>query len=149
METFESVLKEKRATFEKSLMEFSKEYNQKVDQLRNRIDEKKKKAPISTHDETFINFLREDEKEIEELFGMLQVLVKKEELLGAYPTEGEKLENCKKDLEPLIHYFIFLAESKEVALNDLCEIRNMDFAKLGLFVERATDVFENHVPKVT
>lgn len=148
METFESVLKEKRATFEKSLFEFSKDYNNKVDQLRNRVDDKRKRAPLLTHDETFIGLLKGDEKEIEELFGMLQVLVKKEELLGAYPTEGEKLENCQKDLEPLIQYFIFLSESKEVALNDLCEIRNMDFAKLGLFVERTTDVFENHVPKV-
>lgn len=148
METFESVLKEKRATFEKSLMEFSKDYNNKVDSLRNRIDEKRKKAQLSTHDETFVGHLKEDEKEINELFSMLQILVKKEELLGAYPTEGEKLENCKKDLEPLIYYFTFLAESKEVALNDLCEIRHMDFNKLGQFVERTIDVFENHVPKV-
>jgi hypothetical protein len=148
METFESVLKEKRVTFEKSLMEYSKDYNNKVDQLRNRIDEKRKKAPLSTHDETFIGHLKEEEKENLELIVMLQILIKKEELLGAYPTEGERLENCKKDLEPLINYFMFLAESKEVALNDLCEIRNMDFVKLGLFVERATDVFENHVPKV-
>jgi len=148
METFESVLKEKRTIFEKSLMEFSKNYGNKVDQLRSRIDAKRKKASSSMHDENFVIHLKEEEKEIEELFVMWQVLVKKEELLGAYPTEGEKLENCKKDLEPLIAYYIFLAEIQKVQQNEMCEIRNMDFIKLGQFVERTTEVFENHVPKV-
>jgi len=148
METFESVLKEKRTTFEKSLLEYSKEYNNKVDQIRTRIDDKKKRAHHMLMDENFVNTLRDDDKEINELFVMLQILIKKEELLGAYPTEGEKLENCKKDLEPLIQYFTFLGELKEVSMQDLSEIRNMDFTKLGQFVERSTEVIEVYVPKV-
>ena len=32
--------------------------------------------------------------------------------------------------------------------NESSEIKNMDFVKLGQFIERATDCYENHVPKV-
>lgn len=149
METFESVLKEKRATFEKSLQEYAKEYNNRVEQIKTRVEDKRKRATHYFLDEmTYINLLKEDEKEIQEAFNMLHILVKREELLGAYPTEGEKLENCKKDLDPLINYFGFLVELKEINAFDSCEIKNIDFSRIGRFIEKAVDVMENYAPKV-
>jgi len=149
METFESVLKEKRTAFEKSLQEYVKEYNIKVDALRVKIDDKRKKASSGYLEENnFIGYMREDEKEINETITMLQILNRKEELLGAYPTEVEKLENIKKDLEPLIHFYIFLAEMKEIINNESIEVRNLDLNRMAAFVERSTETFEVHVPKV-
>lgn len=149
METFENVLKEKRVLFEKSLLEYQKEYNNRVEALRLRVEEKRKMANLNLHlDGIYMNSLKDDNKEINEMFNLLNILTRKEELIGAYPTEGEKLENIKKDLDPLIMYFNFLVEYKEITQCDFVEIRNLDFSKLQTFCERGTDVMENHAHKV-
>jgi hypothetical protein len=149
METFENVLKAKRVTFEKILLEYQRDYNNRVETLRLKVEEKRKSATQNLHlDGNYINSLKDDSREISEMFLMLSTLSRREELIGAYPTEGEKLENIKKDLDPLIMYFNFLVEYKEIAQCDFIEIKNLDFSKLQIFCERATDVMENYAQKV-
>jgi hypothetical protein len=148
METFEGNLKEKRNIFETQLNKTRSEFNEELKKITQEIQQNRTNANALLLDDNFIFTLTKIEKDIEKAYINLGALVKKEELLGAYPTDDEKLEQCKKDLMPLIYYVQFVNEQKEQMENESLEIKNIDFPKLLAFIERSNDVFEFHVSKV-
>jgi len=148
MENFEGILKDKRNIFETQLNKTRSEFNDQLKRITQEIQQNRTNANALLLDDNFILTLVRIEKDIENAYVNLNALVKKEELLGAYPTDDEKLEQCKKDLMPLIYYVQFVNEQKEQMENESLEIKNIDFPKLMSFIERSNDVFEYHVSKV-
>lgn len=148
METFEINLKDKRNIMETQLNKSRGEYAQLLINIRKEIDDVRDNANAYIIDEYFINKLKEIEKKIGEVNLVLLALIKKEELLGAYPTDDEKLEQCKKDLLPLIYYVSFVNELKEQMENETVEIKYIDFPRLAAFIEKSSDIFEIHISKL-
>jgi len=149
METFEAILKDKRHIFETQLNKTRSEFNEELRKITQEIQHNRSNANTLLLDDNFIVSLLKIEKDIEHAYINLSALVKKEELLGAYPTDDEKLEQSKKDLLPLIYYVQFVNDLKEQMENESVEIKNIDFPKLGSFIEKSNDVFEYHVGKVS
>lgn len=148
METFEGILKDKRNVFETQLNKTRSEFNEELRKITAEIQQNRANANTLLLDDGFVFTLLKIEKDIEGAYVNLHALVKKEELLGAYPTDDEKLEQCKKDLLPLIYYVQFVNELKEQMENESLEIKNIDFPRLQQFIEKSNDVFEYHVGKV-
>jgi hypothetical protein len=148
METFEGILKDKRNIFETQLNKTKSEFNEELRKITTEIQQNRTNANSLLLDDGFVYTLLKIENDIENAYDNLHALVKKEELLGAYPTDDEKLEQCKKDLLPLIYYVQFVNELKEQMENESLEIKNIDFPKLQQFIEKSNDVFEYHVTKV-
>ncbi len=148
METFEGILKDKRNIFETHLNKTRSEFNEALRKITAEIQHNRSNANTLLLDDGFVFTLLKIEKDIEDAYVDLRALVKKEELLGAYPTDDEKLEQCKKDLMPLIYYVQFVNELKEQMENESLEIKHIDFPKLHQFIEKANDVLELHVAKV-
>ena len=112
------------------------------------ISHNKSVANSLLYDESFINALLGIEKDIKTASESLIALIKKEELLGAYPTDDEKLEFARKDLMPMIYFTQFANDLREQLEYETVEIKNIDFNKLIGFIEKSADIFEVHVGKV-
>jgi hypothetical protein len=148
MESFEIKLKEKRVIFESSLNKRRGEYGEQLKKIFSDIQQNKSVANSLLFDEGFIISLLDIEKNIESACETLKALVKKEELLGAYPTDNEKLELARKDLIPLIYFTQFANDLKMQYDNEHLEIKNIDFNKLLTFIEKSSEIFDVHVGKV-
>lgn len=148
MESFETILKDKRNIFETQLNKTRTEFNEELKKITQEIQHNRVNANTLLLDDNFINYLIKIEKDIENAHISLNALIKKEELLGAYPTDDEKLQQSKKDLMPLIYYVNFVNELKEHMEEETLEIKYIDFPRLTSFIEKSNDVLEYHVSKV-
>jgi len=148
MESFEGILKDKRIIFESHLNKRRGEYAEELRKITSDITHNKSVANSLLYDEGFLNALLLIEKDIGNANESLTALIKKEELLGAYPTDDEKLEAARKDLMPMIYFTQFANDLREQLEYETVEIKNIDFNKLIGFIEKSTDIFEVHVGKV-
>jgi hypothetical protein len=148
MDSFEAQLKEKRIGFEGTLNRRRGEYAEQLRKITSDIQHNKSIANSVLYEEGFFNALLDIEKDIENTGEFLKSLIKKEELLGAYPTDNERLEAARKDLMPLIYFVQFSCDLKEQYEGETTEIKNLDYNKLNGFIERSADIFEVHVGKV-
>jgi hypothetical protein len=148
MDNFEVILKEKRIGLEGNLNKKRGEYAEMLKKITSDIQHNKSVASSLLYDISFIPALQDIEKDIENASEFLKSLVKKEELLGAYPTDNERLEVARKDLMPLIYFTQFANDLREQCENDTLEIKYIDYTKLLAFIEKSSDIFEVHVGKV-
>jgi hypothetical protein len=151
LEEFENRLKEKRAEFEKNLYKQRSYLNDVITQLKKDTDSTKESANemISAGDESLLVVLEELQKRLNEASSQLSVLVKKEEFLGIYPQEEERIDQCKKELEPLINYMSFVVEFKNKSNYDNTDIRSIPFYILVQLLDKSNEIFENSTPKVS
>ena len=150
LEEFENRLKDKRNEFEKNLYKQRAFLNDMITQHKKDTDSTKETATemISAGDEALLQVLEELQKKLNEASLQLTTLVKKEEYLGIFPQEEERIDQCKKELEPLINYVSFVVEFKNKSNYDNTEIKSIPFYILIQVIEKSNDIFENSTPKV-
>jgi hypothetical protein len=151
LEEFENRLKEKRNEFEKNLYKQRLFLNDVITQLKKDTDSIKETAAdmISAGDEALLQVLEELQKKLNDASTQLAILVKKEECLGTFPQEEERIDNCKKELEPLINYVSFIVEFKNKSNYDNTDIKSIPFYILVQLLEKSNDIFENATPKLS
>jgi hypothetical protein len=151
VDNFEHNLKTKKNEFEIQLGKEKASLLQTITDIRKKVDEYKVNSANSGYEDSlFSQKLAELDKSIDETKVKLEDLVKKEELLGLFPTDDERLEQCKNDLKPLIIFFNFQVEFKEIRGEKYSiELRNLDLQSLSDFIEKSNEIFEIHVPKLT
>jgi hypothetical protein len=153
LEKFESGLKEKRTQLENNLNKTHAKVNTIITELKKSVDNAKEQALSSfLTDDTVISYLEQLKslkKDSQKATGELQSLMKKEELLGAYGTEDDRIEQCQGDLDPMINYVTFHYEYR-IIHNELdhLEIRNLDFAHYVAFIEKSNDLFDISIQKI-
>ena len=150
LEEFENRLKDRRVDFEKNLFKQRTLINEVITQLKKDTDSTKETAAemISAGDEALLQVLEELQKKLNEANTQLAVLTKKEEYLGIYPTEEERIEQCKKELEPLVNYVSFIVEFKTKSNYDNTDIKSIPFYILIQLIDKSSDIFETSTPKV-
>lgn len=150
LEEFENRLKDKRTEFEKSLYKQRAYLSDVITQLKKDTDSTKESASemISAGDEALLQVLEELQKKLNDASSQLTILVKKEEYLGIFPQEEERIDQSKKELEPLINYVSFVVEFKNKSNYDNTDIRSIPFYILVQLLDKSVDIFENSTPKV-
>jgi len=125
--------------------------NLKIKTLREKVvNIREKPAEIFSDYDLALEILTLIQNETKDTISDLKNLIKKEEFLGAYPTEDEQLELCLKDLEPMINYAAFLLDYKnanQFENIEHAEIRHMDFNNLNSIFERS-DIFDISIQKI-
>ncbi len=151
VDNFEHNLKTKKNEFEIQLGKEKAAILQTITDIRKKVDEyKANSANSGLDDNSFLIILRQLEQSIGETQTKLEELVYKEELLGLFPTDDERLEQCKIDLKPLIIFFNFQVEFRDIRAEKYnIEIRHLDLQSLSQFIEKSNEIFEVYVPKLT
>jgi hypothetical protein len=153
LETFETNLKEKRQQLETQLNKARSFVNTTITNLRKDVEFIKENSNSQFHgDETgaiFLSNLKALDKRTTEAGILLQSLMKREELLGSYPTEDDRIDQCHKDLDPMINFVSFYCDYKNIQLDlDYYEIKSLEFPTLLSLIERSTDLFDTSMQKV-
>jgi hypothetical protein len=123
-----------------------------ITELRKQIDEYKLNANNFTNSleesSNFLQLLKGLESRIAEITNKLKELIANEEQLGIYPTDDERLEQCRLDLQPLIIFFTFSVDFREFKSCEFAEIRQLEFGPIVSFVEKSIEIFEIWIQKV-
>lgn len=153
LEKFETSLKEKRTQLENNLNKTRTKVNTIITDLKKSVDTAKDQALSSfLSDDTIISYLelvKSLKKDSQKATAELQSLMKKEELLGAYATEDDRIEQCQGDLDPMINYVSFHIEYKNIQIEfEYLEIRNVDFSHYSTFIEKNSELFDISIQKI-
>jgi hypothetical protein len=151
VDNFEHNLKTKKNEFEIHLGKEKASILQTITDIRKRVDEyKANSANSGLDDNSFLLILKQLEQTINETQTKLEDLVYKEELLGLFPTDDERLELCRVDLKPLIIFFNFQVEFRDIRAEKYnIELKHLDFLLLIQFMVKSNEIFEVYAPKLT
>jgi hypothetical protein len=146
-DSFSNLLANKRRELETYFAKDKINIINTISELRKQIDESKANANNYANSPLedlagFLQLLKTHENRINEINSKLKELIVNEEQLGIYPTDDERLEQCRSDLQPLIIYFTFLVDFKENKAVEFEEIRRTNFIPIVAFVEKSVEVFE-------
>jgi hypothetical protein len=152
-DSFSNLLANKRRELENVFAKEKINILNSISELRKQIDESKANANNYANSPLedlagFLQLLKTHENRINEITNKLKELIANEEQLGIYPTDDERLEQCRSDLQPLIIYFTFLVDFKENKAVEFEEIRRTNFVPIVAFVEKSVEVFELWTNKV-
>ena len=142
---FENKIKEQKASLENQLAKRRIELLAKIRDAKLSVDTiKEEKNKIA---EEIISTLKPIQINIDNLIVDLHTLIRNETSLEVYPTEDDRLEICKREVDPWLNFLIFSIEHKE-KVGDVQEIRSIDFDVLGKYIEHSTEILDQSTQKV-
>jgi len=143
---FENKIKEQKTNLENLLVKRRVELLEKIKEAKRAVDEIKEVAMTKIAEE-IISTLKPIQINIDNLIYDLITLVKNETSLEVYPTEDDRLDLCKKEVDPWLNFLIFTTEHKE-KVGDVQEIRSIDFQYLSTYIEHSSEILEQSTQKV-
>ena len=143
----ENKINSQKTNLENQLAKRRTQLLEKIKEAKKSVDEEKLCAMTKVNDE-MVKTLEAIQININKLKEELVILVKNETSLEVYPTEDDRLDICKNEVDPWVNFLNFSQNFKELT-NDIQEIRTMIFPELGAFIEKSNDIIDQSVQKVT